>query len=194
LHDQAGRLLPVATVADWALPHKRADREAIEALEAAHGGGPVLVIDEAGLLLEATRANVAVVFGDTVVTPPLDGRILPGVTRRHALEVAAELGMRIEIREVALVEVAGADGMVLTGSLAGLSWVYGVSDITLPPPTAAMTAWARALLARWQRDADVTQPAGPGLRASEIRTTVTLAGYSDRDQVDDTVVPTITEH
>ena len=40
-----------------------------------------LLVDLDGLVLEASRANVVIREGDRLITPPLDGRILPGVTR-----------------------------------------------------------------------------------------------------------------
>ena len=56
----------------------------------------------------------------TLVTPPTDGRILPGVTRAHVLELAEALGVDTEIRALDVTELADATEVFLTGSLAGI--------------------------------------------------------------------------
>lgn len=62
--------------------HKWVDRAAI-------GGPPEpLVIDSTGELLETGWGNLWIVEGGKIVTPPADGRILPGVTRAEVLRLA----------------------------------------------------------------------------------------------------------
>lgn len=55
-----------------------------------------------------------VLNGTTVVTPPLSGSILPGVTRASVLELAPTLGFQVEERRIALDEVLSGikDGVV----------------------------------------------------------------------------------
>ena len=69
-------------------------------------------------VLEASRANVFIVEGDRLVTPPADGRILPGVTRARLL---ALLDVREEI--VSLDRLADADEAFLSGSVRGVEAV-----------------------------------------------------------------------
>ena len=52
-----------------------------------------LLVDEDDRLLESGRGNVFVVRDGEVATPPLDGRILPGVTRDAVLGILADLGI-----------------------------------------------------------------------------------------------------
>ncbi len=47
-----------------------------------------LLVDADGTVLEAAWGNVWVLEGDALLTPPADGRILPGVTRSLLLELA----------------------------------------------------------------------------------------------------------
>ena len=70
------------------------DRQLIDALDdrAAEVGAVPLLVDLDGGVLETTRANVLAWIDGTLVTPPLDGRILPGVTRARALAWAARAG------------------------------------------------------------------------------------------------------
>ncbi len=60
----------------------------------------VLLVDPAGWLLETDRSNVFAVVDGVLVTPPAEGRILDGVTRRALIEVARELGLPLQVRPV----------------------------------------------------------------------------------------------
>ena len=62
-------------------PHKWVDRDLV-------AGTEPLIVDLSGEVLESGRGNVFIVEGDTLVTPPADGRILPGVTRDQVLRLA----------------------------------------------------------------------------------------------------------
>ncbi len=52
-----------------------------------------LLVDSDGTVLEAAWGNVWVHDADALITPPADGRILPGVTRSLLLELAPSLGL-----------------------------------------------------------------------------------------------------
>ncbi|WP_019851304.1 D-amino acid aminotransferase [Desulfitobacterium sp. PCE1] len=69
-----------------------------------------------GLITEASSSNVAAVIGGKVVTPPLNGRILPGVSRAIMLETAREAGIEVEEREITLEELRGAEEIMLTST------------------------------------------------------------------------------
>ncbi|MDQ3741662.1 MAG: aminodeoxychorismate synthase component I, partial [Actinomycetota bacterium] len=62
-------------------PHKWSDRRLVDALGKAAGEAIPLLTDLDGVVLEAAWANVVIVEGDALITPPDDGRILPGVGR-----------------------------------------------------------------------------------------------------------------
>jgi len=112
--------------------HKWADRAFLNRM---HGGlagdETLLVLDWDDTLLEASRANAFAVFDGTLVTPPADGRILPGIARARALEIAAENG--IEVREAALrrEDLTAADELFLTGSVRGVERVQAVDGTEL---------------------------------------------------------------
>jgi para-aminobenzoate synthetase / 4-amino-4-deoxychorismate lyase len=100
-------------------PHKWIDRAPQAKLEDAHPGRVVILADESGLL-ESTRANVIGVVDGLVVTPPLDGRILPGVTRTTVLELARDMGLGIRLESF---DPAQAQALATVGSIAGLRWI-----------------------------------------------------------------------
>ena len=91
--------------------HKWRDRTLLDALAERHGAMPLLV-DADGGVLEAAISNVWLLEGDALVTPPADGRILPGVTRARLL---AAVGGREEPCD--LDRLAAADAVLLTSSI-----------------------------------------------------------------------------
>jgi D-alanine transaminase len=69
-----------------------------------------------GFLTEASASNVLVVHGGTVVAPPKDNLILPGITYDAAAEFTRAAGVPFEIRPVPRDEALGADEMWLSSS------------------------------------------------------------------------------
>ena len=69
-----------------------------------------------GYLTEASASNVLVVRKGTVIAPPKDNLILPGITYDATLEVARAAGVPLEVRPVARDEAMGADEMWLSSS------------------------------------------------------------------------------
>jgi para-aminobenzoate synthetase/4-amino-4-deoxychorismate lyase len=124
LTDLATRQLPVRlvpmTVPGGLGAHKWIDRRLLDALAALVDGEPLLC-DLDGLVLESRRANVfAVESGGRLVTPPTDGRILPGVTRAELLELAPRLGFDVRVEPIALNGLARASELFVTGGLGGV--------------------------------------------------------------------------
>lgn len=80
----------------------------------ARGCDQVLWLDavEHHWLEEVGTMNLFVLIGDELVTPPLAGSILAGVTRDTVLTLATEWGLRVSERKVSIgeVEQAHADG------------------------------------------------------------------------------------
>lgn len=59
-------------------------------------------------LEEVGTMNIMVVLGDEIVTPPLDGALLPGVTRDSALTLLREWGLCVSERKLPLEELIDA--------------------------------------------------------------------------------------
>jgi D-alanine transaminase len=69
-----------------------------------------------GYLTEASASNVLVVRNGTVVAPPKDNLILPGITYDATLEIAQAANVPLEVRPVSRDEAMGADEMWLSSS------------------------------------------------------------------------------
>ena len=110
--------------------HKWLDRRWLDALSDAVAPAVALLVDLDGAVLEAAAAAVLIVDADGVLAaPPLDGRILPSVTRALALERARSLGLPIAIRPILLDELAGAREVLLASALRGIRAVDGPGHV-----------------------------------------------------------------
>ena len=79
-------------------------------------GAAETVMFRDGFLTEASASNVLVVIGGTIVVPPKDNHILPGITYDATMEFAREAGIPIEVRAVSKAEALAADEMWLSSS------------------------------------------------------------------------------
>ena len=59
---------------------------------------------------EVGTSNIFFVIGDEMVTPPLAGTILPGVTRNSVIKLARHLGIKVVERPISIHEVIIAAG------------------------------------------------------------------------------------
>jgi len=69
-----------------------------------------------GQLTEASASNLLCVVGGTIVAPPKDNLILPGITYGATYEFAREAGLPFEIRPISKAEAFAADEWWLTSS------------------------------------------------------------------------------
>jgi D-alanine transaminase len=69
-----------------------------------------------GHLTEASASNVLIVRDGTIIAPPKDNLILPGITYDATLEIAHDAGVSLDVRAVTHAETLGADEMWLSSS------------------------------------------------------------------------------
>jgi branched-chain amino acid aminotransferase len=105
------------------------------------GFDDAIVLNERGKVAEASVANLMLVRGGTLVTPAITGDILEGITRRTLLQLARDMGVPVEEREVDRTELYVADEIFLCGTGAQLAPVVSVDRRTVgagqPGPIAA---------------------------------------------------------
>jgi para-aminobenzoate synthetase/4-amino-4-deoxychorismate lyase len=130
--------------------HKWADRALLSRAEAAAGPAAVpLLVSEAGTVLEASRANVFAFRGGRLLTPPLDGSILPGIARTGVIDVAGDRGIEVSEERLDLDALRDSDEVFLTGSLRGVEPVRALDGEELFDEGPVTTELAAALRRRW---------------------------------------------
>ncbi|HLF95332.1 MAG TPA: D-amino acid aminotransferase [Planctomycetota bacterium] len=117
--DRTWRLLSV-TDDRWAhcdikticlLPNALAKQKAVQA-----GCDEALFVREDGTVTEGCTTNAFLVRGGAMVTHPADPRVLHGITREAAIELARELGIPLLEQRFALREALEADEFFMTGT------------------------------------------------------------------------------
>ena len=94
--------------------HKWCDRRLLDELAERVDAVP-LIVDLDGDVLEAAYANIFVVEGTHLVTPPLDGRQLPGTVRARVLALHPTREERLTLDRI-----AAADELLLASSIRGI--------------------------------------------------------------------------
>jgi len=103
-----------------------------DALEA--GSDEVLCITPDGLICEASRSNIFFVEEGRLITPGLDGPVLPGVMRGLVLDRAAQLGLDFEEGPLPPERAASASEAFLTSSVRGVLPIARLLHTDLPAP------------------------------------------------------------
>jgi para-aminobenzoate synthetase/4-amino-4-deoxychorismate lyase len=130
--------------------HKWMDRSLLEeAQEWLPTGALPLIVDGDGAVLEASRANVFIVRDGALLTPPADGRILPGVTRMRVIGLSSAMGIDVSERELSRDDLLAADEVFLTGSVRGVERVAALDGIGLPSDGEVTARVAAELRQAW---------------------------------------------
>ncbi|WP_233542832.1 bifunctional anthranilate synthase component I family protein/aminotransferase class IV [Kocuria tytonis] len=127
--DDPWLLVPLVVPGGWG-GHKWADRRALDG--APGPWSPVcdpLLVDRDGSVLETGRASVFAVFDGAVVTPPADGRILPGTMRERVLGVLRAAGYEVRERSFTLGQCWDATEVFVTNALRGARPVGEIRDV-----------------------------------------------------------------
>jgi branched-chain amino acid aminotransferase len=90
------------------------------------GADDAVLLNDAGDVTEGTTANVYVVRGGRVATPPLDAGILKGTTRTRVLSLCGRAGIVAEEARLSPDDLLRADEVFLSSSVRG---VIGVTRI-----------------------------------------------------------------
>ena len=71
---------------------------------------------EQKIVTECAHSNVSMLKDGKFITAPLSNLILPGITRKHLIEICKELGIPVEEREYTLEELFDADEIIVSSS------------------------------------------------------------------------------
>lgn len=116
------------------------------------GGEDAILLNGQGHVTEATTANVFWVTGGRIATPSLDCGILAGITRTILIDTLRAEGAAVHEGRFGVEEMTGADEVMLTGTVRGVSPVVRIDGRPVgdgrPGPV------TRGLIARYDRMLD----------------------------------------
>jgi branched-chain amino acid aminotransferase len=95
------------------------------------GHDEAILLNERGLVSEATGENIFLVQQGTLVTPTATSAILEGITRDSVMHLARAERLPIVEREVTRAELYSADELFFTGTAAEISPVLEVDGRTV---------------------------------------------------------------
>lgn len=107
-----------------------------------------VILGDDGAVLETATANLFLLLDGSWCTPPLDGRILPGIARAVLLERAAAAGLPIAERACDLADLHRASQLAVSNAVHGPRPAYLVragGDPVQPFDTPLQPLWRDAL-------------------------------------------------
>ena len=151
--------------------YKWNDRRLVEAL-ADEGRVVPVIVDLDGAALEAGHANLLIAEGARVLTPALDGRLLPGTVRAELLASLRRVGVEVAEQPLSLERVEAADAILLSSSIRGLRAAH--LEQRSAPATLAPALGAAFAEVGYSLEAETGPPATIGVtggRSSRTRIT-----------------------
>lgn len=97
----------------------------------AKGADEALLRNAAGDLVEGTCSNLFWIERGTILTPPTDCGVLPGITRNTVLGICRSLNLPAQERRCELRHLADADGVFMTLSSLGIVEAAALDDTAL---------------------------------------------------------------
>jgi branched-chain amino acid aminotransferase len=82
-----------------------------------------LLLNERKEVVEAISANIFIVKGDDLITPPLESGCLKGIMRKKIIEFATQLNFNVKEESFSPFALQKADEVWLSNSIKGLQWV-----------------------------------------------------------------------
>jgi branched-chain amino acid aminotransferase len=88
-----------------------------------NGFDEAIFLDENGYVSEGSAANLFIVRNGILITSPKTASILEGITRRSLLQLAQELNIPIEERDISRTELYVADEAFFAGTGVQMAWI-----------------------------------------------------------------------
>src|SRR4029453_15993576 len=122
---------PIPAIAKIAGNYLSSQLIKIEAL--ANGFQEAIALGTDGMLSEGSGQNVFLVSNGTVITPPVNGTLLAGITRDAILSITSDLGIPVREQPIPREMLYGADEVFLTGTASEVTPVRRVEKPTVGP-------------------------------------------------------------
>jgi len=95
----------------------------------ANGFDEAIALGPDGMLSEGSGQNLFAVDGGVLYTPPIDGTLLPGITRSTVLAMAEELGIRVSVQPLSREVLYTCDELFVCGTASELTPVRSVDKL-----------------------------------------------------------------
>jgi len=116
------------------------------------GFDETILLNERGEVAECTAANVYLVKGDTILTPPLSSGCLEGVTRAVLFEIAGEAGVSVKEQVLRPEDFYGADEVFISSTNRNVIGVGEIAGHTLAGAPGAVTKRVDEAFAAYVRE------------------------------------------
>jgi branched-chain amino acid aminotransferase len=101
----------------------------LEALS--HGYTEGIALDHNGMVSEGSGENIFMVRQGSLITPPFNASILPGITRRTVIKLAEEMGIPVIERNIPREALYIADEVFFTGSAAEITPINSIDKVVI---------------------------------------------------------------
>jgi 4-amino-4-deoxychorismate lyase len=102
------------------------------------------MLDQSGHVIETTSSNLFLQRNGVLITPDLQSSGVAGVVRALILDLAEQSGPPVGVGAVSLSDMAGAEALYLSNSIAGVrrvaQWDDHRFDLSVPMPRVLATA------------------------------------------------------
>lgn len=96
-----------------------------------NGYDEALLLDQNGFVAEGPGANIFLEKNGKLYTPKTDN-ILPGITRSTVIEIAEELKIPLEEKDITTEELLKADSAFFCGTAAEIAGISSINNISFP--------------------------------------------------------------
>jgi branched-chain amino acid aminotransferase len=116
-------------------PHKKIwrqeFREMVSRVTLTENAWDVLLVNEEGLVCEASKANIFFIRENILYTPPL-ALVLPGITRKYILTLCEQQFIRIQEENIQYNDLDSFDAVFITGTSPKVLPVSQIDHISFP--------------------------------------------------------------
>lgn len=96
------------------------------AQKATSAGATEALLHRGDRVTEAAHSSILMIKNGTVIMPPLDEFILPGITRAIIQQVCEEAGIPVDVRIFTIEELMAADEIILCSTTKNVIYVYEI--------------------------------------------------------------------
>lgn len=119
------------------------------------GAYDALFINMKGDITEGTRTNILGIKGRTIISPP-ENEILLGVTRKHVLDVAGQVGYDVKVADMPLSTIDDYENVFLTSTSSKIMPIRIIDERGLNAPSPSLRELMAAFDAYLDNDAKIS--------------------------------------